>query len=374
MSRDTLLAHIVGSFVPRQWENTASESLRFLLVREGGRRAVNDLIRPFGLTLERESWRGQVGSSDDRGIPDLAALVDGRLPLIIEVKFDAALTEKQPVVYLARQATQFASPQEYLLVFLAPRRRIIGLVADLERRLGGRHSFVGSIPVIESAIEGAPGRVAIVSWGEFLGRLQAEFEAVADADGLADLAQLEGLCDRAERETMMPLSDEDIDPIRGLRMKQLRAVTYEVADVLAATGVVVRERGDVSNLNGMGPRLSTREGRQFLLWISYDRWGNLWPTPWWLEFSGDVDAVSHALEGLQGDPDFPHFDVQTTAQGAWLDVALRPPLGVDRETIVAELASMVARVCELLADAPVRELAWDSEPSGPEDGESTDTT
>ena len=44
MSRDTLLAHIVGNFVPRQWENIASESLRFLLEREGGRRAVNDLI------------------------------------------------------------------------------------------------------------------------------------------------------------------------------------------------------------------------------------------------------------------------------------------------------------------------------------------
>lgn len=372
MSRDTLLAHIVGNFVPRQWENTASESLRFLLVREGGRRAVNDLIRPFGLTLERESWRGQVGSSDDRGIPDLAALVDGRLPLIIEVKFDAALTDKQPVVYLTRQAGQFASSQEYLLVFLAPRRRIISLVADLERRLGARHSLVGSVPVIKSAIEGAPGRVAIVSWGEFLARLQAEFEAIGDADGIADLAQLEGLCDRAERETMMPLSEEDIDPVRGLRMKQIRAVTYQVADVLAAEGVVVRERGDVSNPNGMGPKLRTIEGRQFLLWISYDRWGNLWPTPWWLEFSGDVDAVRSALAGLQDDRDFPHFDTQTTPQGAWLNVALRPPLGVEQEAIVAELVAMIARVCEHLADVPIGIHADSDWPSEPGVGDSPD--
>lgn len=374
MTRDTLLAHIVGNFVPRRWEDTASESLRFLLVREGGRRAINDLIGAFGLRLERESWRGQVGSPDDRGKPDLAALVDGRLPLIIEAKFDASLTEKQPVGYLTRQAMQFASPDEYLLVFLAPRRRIVSLVADLERRLAGRHSLVGSIPVIESAIEGASGRVAVVSWGDLLGRLQAEFEAVGDSDGLADLAQLEGLCDRAERETMMPLSDEDIDPIRGLRMQQLRAVTYEAAEVLATTGVVTRVRGDVSNPRGMGATLRTLQGRQFLLWISYERWGNVWPTPWWLEFSGDVDAVRHALETLVGDPDFPHFDLQTAAQGAWLNVALRPPLSVERETIVAELAAMVTRVCEHLATAPVVDHAAIEWPSGPEVGESPDPT
>ena len=81
-----LLAHVVTKFVPRQWENIASESLLYLLPKAGGNLALNHLLAPVGFRLEGETWRPQDGSGEDSSIPDLVAKVHDRPKLIIETK------------------------------------------------------------------------------------------------------------------------------------------------------------------------------------------------------------------------------------------------------------------------------------------------
>jgi hypothetical protein len=57
------------------------------------------------------------GSGDDGGIPDLVAYdARGRSPLLGEAKFDAGLTDHQPVTYLARLPTDGGA----VLLVIAP--------------------------------------------------------------------------------------------------------------------------------------------------------------------------------------------------------------------------------------------------------------
>jgi hypothetical protein len=69
MTSETLLAHAVSRFAPRQWENIATESLRYLLGRPAGL-AVSDETRinwlltrvhQFGDLLGVAAWAGPAG-------------------------------------------------------------------------------------------------------------------------------------------------------------------------------------------------------------------------------------------------------------------------------------------------------------------------
>ena len=99
---DSLLAHVVSRFTPSQWENVATESLRYLLSAGAGA-APARVVAPF-LTLPSQlTWRAQVSSTEDKSIPDLVGEDgQGRPGVIIEGKFWAALTEHQPATYLKR--------------------------------------------------------------------------------------------------------------------------------------------------------------------------------------------------------------------------------------------------------------------------------
>ncbi|MBK9741410.1 MAG: hypothetical protein IPO93_18475 [Actinobacteria bacterium] len=357
-----LLAHVVTKFVPRQWENIASESLLYLLPKAGGNLALNHLLAPVGFRLEGETWRPQDGSGEDSSIPDLVAKVHDRPKLIIETKFWASLTDNQPLGYLDRQARLYAgSEEERLLLFLVPTRRLPLLTAELGTRLGD--SVVRSAGAL-TVLDSERGRVAIVSWSQLLGHLRSAFESEGDESALDDLAQLEGLCDKADQDAMLPLANDEIDSTRGHRIGEMCEVVAQVARQLVADGTVARQR-HTGNPNGWGPNLRSASGHKFLLWVSYEKWGTLWPTPWWLQFDHDAEEIKAALGPLMGDADFPVIQI---IAGQWLDVALRAPVGVEEDQIVAELTGMVSRVCALLPNASHSPDSDTTEVTGADEG------
>lgn len=233
MSR-SLLAHVVARFAPRQWENIATESLLYLLSRPGAAEAMRHLVSPAGLDLpDGLHWRTQAAAATDDSIPDLVADDDqGRHVLIVEAKFWAGLTRNQPVGYLARQQQQFGGERQgSLLLFVAPARRVELLAAELGTRVtSGRLVDQQGVPVVE----GAEGRLAVVSWGAVLNLLQAAL--ATDQAALADLDQLRGLCDRADSEAVLPLAAEEVGSSVGRRVWEFADLVDRATDRLIAEG------------------------------------------------------------------------------------------------------------------------------------------
>lgn len=80
--------------------------------------------------------------------------------------------------------------------------------------------------------------MAVISWGDVLAALQQRFESVSDVEAMDDLAQLWGLCDRADQFAQLPLSSEDIDPVHASRQLRYHDILNTVVARLTAEGVL----------------------------------------------------------------------------------------------------------------------------------------
>lgn len=119
---DSLIGHLSDRFAT-QPENLATEALAYLLTHhaeaasafEAHARRWNPKLGPV------LPFRTQGFGIGDGAIPDLigGSASDNRGPLLVEVKFWAALTKNQPVTYLRRLADDGTG----LLLFLCPEER-----------------------------------------------------------------------------------------------------------------------------------------------------------------------------------------------------------------------------------------------------------
>ncbi len=343
MTSRSLLAHVVSRFAPRQWENVATESVRYLLARPGAAPAMASLLAPLGFNPGTLTWRGQAVSAEDSSIPDLVGDdAQRRHVLIVEGKFWAELTANQPLGYLQRQALQFPDdPGSHLLLFLVPERREQLIAAELELRLGVPRVRVGPYQLMDR--DGR--RVAVITWAQVLAHLKTALEAAGDHDGLEDLAQLRGLCDRADAEAMLPISPEEIGSDRGHRVYEFCDVVDRVTDFLIADGTVDTKNLKATAAKGWyGRYLRSESGHIFLIGVLLWSWGHRYPTPFWVRFWTPSSAVVEAVATLEGDPRLPYL---VTEDNLAL-IALRAPLAVEADVVVAELAAAVQAVCGVL--------------------------
>lgn len=357
MSSRGLLAHVVTKFAPRQWENIASESLLYLLERPGGQAGIKDLVTSLGVRLGPVSWQAQAQGSTDAGIPDLVGSDDQSRPvIIIESKFWASLTSNQPDTYLQRQFEAFGDNAEgHVLLFIAPERRLDLLTVELEGRLGVQHRESGSVRVLASP----RGLVAVASWLQVLSHLRVALEATGDQEGLDDLSQLRGLCDRADQTAMQPLSQEDMAQDRARRQVEFCDIVNGVVDRLVALG-----HADTKGLKATGTQ--NWWGR-YVRWHANDRvmriyvstwsWSTRYPTPWWV-FVWSAEADDTGFASLAGRSEIPLI---AEVDGGHL-FALEPPLGVEKDRIVEHLAQAVGLIAQALPRADgLAEVTTDGE-------------
>jgi hypothetical protein len=356
MPSQTLLSHIVSRFAPRQWENVATEALHYLLQRPGADQAIRDVLAPSGFELpDALHWRTQAGAVEDSSIPDLVGDDrQGRHRVIIESKFWAGLTDNQPAGYLARQANQFADDEatQRILVFLAPARRLDLLAAEVRELV--------PIPTSQPGIHGAPMRasqgtvvvsssplqgVIVLSWSVLLAALEVRFKSTQDEDSGRDLEQLRGLCDRADNQAILPIGPQEVGADRGRRHYEYCDIVDRIVDRLVAEKIVDTKRLKATGAKGWyGRYVRSSSGHVLRLYVSAWRWGHLYPSPWWLRFWGASDALRRAVQPLHTDGTLPYLEMDE----GHLYAALRPPVGIEGERIIAELSSAVARVCAAL--------------------------
>jgi hypothetical protein len=158
---------------------------------------------PQDLTFETQV------SGEGGAIPDLVGRdAAGAEAAIVEAKFWAGLTERQPNAYLDRL------PQSSgLLVFVAPARRFESLWPE---RLTRRRSAGRLVECEEGHREDRPRpdwritrldggrRLALTSWRAVLGALRAGPHQAEDAGPAADVLQLGGLADRMDADAFLP--------------------------------------------------------------------------------------------------------------------------------------------------------------------------
>ena len=211
---DTLLAHLSPSFTS-QTENIAVEALGYVLNKyAGSREGLDDAVRSGVRNVKPVVKVRTQASALDGTRPDLVGVdEDGAERVLIEAKFWAELTPRQPHAYLDRLPDNGPA----VLLFLAPEERIVSLWLELRSRAQRAGKTLSDIDAERKcvSVDGSQRHLLLVSWTGLLDRMSARTRDEQDAE--ADIRQLRGLADFAEEGRYRPLRDtgEEFGPTHG---------------------------------------------------------------------------------------------------------------------------------------------------------------
>lgn len=350
MTNESVLGHIALRFTSHP-ENVATEALRYILDRSpAARRAFLGFFDPLGIDLPSALAFSTQDVSDD-GIPDLAGLDgDNRRIIILEAKFGACLTDKQPVSYLNRLPVD----RDGVLLFVAPAWRISLLWLQLIQRCEEAELTLGENRSIPPGLlvqrVGSRRRLIAVSWRVFLEYVQHALNAEGDTAALADMIQLQGLCNRMDEEAFLPIRSAELCSDIPSRLIQLCGVIDEVFNRAISTKLAV-SGGYKSGGPGNYYRPIIMSGCRCYLHMSCDHWAKRRSTPIWLSVQDIThpgtfvsQRVKDALISLYvADPPGVIYSENNEAL-----IPFRIPLGVEKPAVVDSLFDQLQHIADLL--------------------------
>ncbi|MCY4068260.1 MAG: hypothetical protein OXE79_04005 [Acidimicrobiaceae bacterium] len=214
---NTLLAHLVSNF-PGRTEDIASEALLHIfnhcdacmdalnVVAQSG---VSD-IEPIATVKSQV-----VGAEGTR--PDLVGFIKsdaaddqlGQERLLIEVKFWAKLTSRQPNAYIRRLPADAPAA----VMFLVPDSRVRSLWPQLMQRLNGEFGAMTEVEAERRCVRigDTKKHLMIASWGSLLDAMAARAADSDDAEAAAEIRLLRSLARYADGGFSLP--DGDPDPM-----------------------------------------------------------------------------------------------------------------------------------------------------------------
>lgn len=344
----TLFGHLATRFAQHP-ENLATEALLYLLDRSPiARAALRRFIAQADVTLPDSLLYRTQAAGDEGAIPDLVGLDDvGREVLLLEAKFWAGLTDRQPVEYLNR----LASAVPGLLLFVAPARRFATLWPELVSRCKQ-----AGVP-IEAPKESGSGllvvkvgnrkTLALASWSSLLGSLLVALESEGETAAASDARQLIGLCERMDNESFLPLRSEELASSHGRRVLDFCQLVDDVVDLAEQSGLVSTDKLRASGGHGWYARNIWLAGCGCLLKFSARDWASERETPLWLEVWGEnfkpSPKVKQALIGLASET--PPLLLQNER---CLLIPFSIPTGTEREEVIQSLTMQLSRVEGLL--------------------------
>lgn len=332
---DTLLAYLSPWF--EKTENIAVEALGYILKKSSAsREALDDVVRTGVRNVNpvAEVRTQAVGRDGTR--PDLVGVDEEEFErVLIEAKFWAPLTDRQPVDYLDRLPAEGPS----VLLFVAPDERIAILWPELRRRAedAGKH-FVD----IDSErkclnLAGTQQHLMLVSWTSLLDRISARASDAAEPDIEADIRQLRGLAESAEKAGFSPIreSGEDFGP-DSRRMRDLRLLVDSATDRGVAAGWASRKglnRTPKSYGYGRYLRLA---GTIVWFGVNLDWWEHHGQTPLWVDcwkLSNTIDEIGDRLE-------------VAAIESRWVPVVLKTNVG--QSELLDDVVSKLKTIAEVI--------------------------
>lgn len=267
----SVLAHlVVGQQDP---EPAATRALGYLLrsgKRSGLLRAVIGLL-PASVQFAPGRVECEEMHGDNR--PDVSLYdADGRLRVLLENKFWAGLTDRQPVGYL----DLLDGRPDAAVVFVAPSERIDPLWRELGRRCAAAdRAFKDEHPGDLKFARAGGSVVVAVSWGRLLATLDSAAEKKA---ARRDIAQLRGLTDRMEREGFLPFRGEELSASSTAR--QLLQCYDLIPAIIGAC-----ERAEIWGRTS-GPRygnyLQLLQFKRLWLGVDLEAWRRRGVSPLWI--------------------------------------------------------------------------------------------
>jgi hypothetical protein len=255
-------------------ENLATEALHFILTRsKEAHELFTRILSGFGLSFQKPLlFQTQV--ADEKGaIPDLVAFEGGEIErVIIEAKFWAGLTPRQPNSYLDR-----LPPGDGLVLFLAPSRRIPLLWPELLRRCREklpepiREDCPSGDTVCAFLSDGR--RMGVISWRSVLESFALGITSSGNPNAASDLLQLRGLTERMDSELFIPFTGEELTSNLGTRILQLCQIMDRVVELLATKQIArTKERNTSARWPGYYGQLFRTAEAGCRLYFSPDRW------------------------------------------------------------------------------------------------------
>ena len=220
-------------------ENVATESLKYILNKDDISYASlrKLLLLKMPDLPDKLRFESQVHGPND-SIHDLIGFDgNGKPRVIVEAKFWAGLTERQPVEYVKSLPENLTAA----LVFITPKMRINTIWPKLVERL---HSagIIDKRKMAENKMDisddipnvtiGQNHHMILLSWGAILSQMKNDANSRTMFDLSADIAQLSGLCETMDREGFMPFTDFVLGPEVGRAVKQLGDVVDDTVKCL----------------------------------------------------------------------------------------------------------------------------------------------
>ena len=351
----TVLAHIARKLFSDRTEDIAVEALGYILSEsESTRRALQNVLRAGGAEVGPiPDVRTQV-SGEDGETPDLACRdKDNVERVLIEAKFEAGLTENQPVAYLERLPTDKPSA----LLFVAPSARFETLWHELRRLVDKSEIELGADirkPNVQSTAVGGKRRLMLTSWRHLLDRMASEAGAAGDSRAEADIRQLLGLTQRMDDDAFLPIRPEELGPKFPRRILGLQRIINDVTERGKSAGWIDTSSLSTSaSVGGWGRYMRLRHvgsaehagalfGYNFAFWVKHR------DTPLRLRFyewdgTMRLNEVRPRLEPLlREDPPGVIYES---------DYALVPiylPVGVEETAVVDDVFKQLEHVARLI--------------------------
>ena len=347
----TLLAHIALKLGTHP-ENIAVEALGHILsTSEAAIRAVEDVLKTGGAEVDTISHVRTQASDEKGAIPDLACFDQrGVERVLIEAKFWAGLTKRQPVAYLKRLPTNKPSA----LLFVAPEARFEPLWAELRRRVieAGMDLGPDTKDVNLRRSEVGDGRyLMLTSWKALLDGMASTAKDDGHSRTENDIRQLLGLTKQVDKEAFLPLRSEELGPELPRRLCNLRRLVDDATTrACEARRVSINALYVTSKPEGYGRYLKLA-GASVWFGVNSILWARSRETPLWLTFHpGDgritLDEVRRSLRPLgQKDP------LELIDSDGRMHVPINMPVGVEYDRVLAAVVKRLEEVAQLI-DSP----------------------
>ena len=321
------------------------------------REALEGVLRAGGIEIGAISSVRTQASDEEGARPDLAGRdEDDEERVLIEAKFWAGLTERQPVTYLERLPKDKPSA----LLFVVPRARFESLWAELHTRVTDKamdwRPDRDTNASLWTAKVGGEHRLMLTSWKALLDRMTSSASIAGDSRAEADIRQLLGLTQRMDEDAFLPLRSEELGPESPRRILGLRRLFADVVDRVRR-----KEWADMSGLRGNPPwsRYMLLAGMGAWFGISWELWAlpQFKDTPLWFildSWGGDkrlkvgLEDVRSRLAPLQREDPPGIID-----EGTRLLIPINLPLGVEYDAVLDAVVERVEYIARLI-DSPDR--------------------
>ena len=350
-TRKTLLARLAPMFGP-QTENLAVEALGHILSgSEAARSALSELLQAGGAEVGQVARVRTQVAGEEGTRPDLVGSdKDDKDRVLIEAKFWAGLTSKQPGGYLKQLRS---APQPSALLFVAPAQRLDSLWPELCRLSEPTPNVVSNSDPkeLQSVQIGDGPYLMLTSWRHLLGRMAARVSAVADSHTEIDIRQLQGLAEQQDREAFLPLRQEELGPQLPRRVIDLTGIVDDAVGRISKTEWVSTKGARMAaTAKSYGiwltfPRAVEAFGKfGSYFGVSYGHWARHRDTPLWL-WIWDAPADLHrTLEPLRrGNPP------ELIGTGNRLGVPIELPVGKERGEVLDAVVERLLAIARLIA-------------------------